>query len=107
MTVMVPLVKNVSLYSPMKMDDIQAAYPEIEKWVIGGHSLGGAGASMYANRKPDQLDGLIFWDSYTDESNNLRHMPFPVMSIHATEHHDRPERRTTRNGLRFGQAGIG
>lgn len=47
--------------------DIEEKYPEITNWYIGGHSLGGAMAAMYANRHPDDYNGLILLASYTPD----------------------------------------
>lgn len=41
-----------------------AAYDDIEHWAVGGHSLGGVSAAMYADRHPDQVDGLLLHASY-------------------------------------------
>lgn len=46
-----------------KADRILDAY-DYSHWYIAGHSLGGVAASMYANRHPDRLEGLILLASY-------------------------------------------
>ncbi|QFJ54968.1 alpha/beta hydrolase [Pseudobutyrivibrio xylanivorans] len=43
---------------------IQQKYPEIDKWYIGGHSLGGAMASMYGNLHAKEYEGVIFLAAY-------------------------------------------
>ncbi|UTT42714.1 alpha/beta hydrolase [Exiguobacterium aurantiacum] len=45
-------------------EDIIAAHPDIERWVVGGHSLGGSAASGYALEHEEQVDGVIFLASY-------------------------------------------
>ncbi len=64
-----------------RADDIMADYPEIETWVIGGHSLGGAMAGSYANKNAEKLDGLMFWASYPPKSDDLSQSELPVISI--------------------------
>lgn len=39
-------------------------YDGIEHWAVGGHSLGGVSAAMYADQHPDQIDGLLLHASY-------------------------------------------
>lgn len=39
-------------------------FSEIEHWYIAGHSLGGAMASQFAAKHPDELDGLILLGAY-------------------------------------------
>lgn len=41
-----------------------AAHPEVERWAVGGHSLGGVAASAYARDHPDEVGGLLLWASY-------------------------------------------
>ncbi|MBQ8490560.1 MAG: alpha/beta hydrolase [Pseudobutyrivibrio sp.] len=44
---------------------IQAKYPEITDWYIGGHSLGGAMACLYADRHQSEYEGLILLAAYS------------------------------------------
>ena len=45
-------------------DGIIAAHPDVTRWVVGGHSLGGVVASSYAGAGHRGIDGLILWASY-------------------------------------------
>lgn len=40
-------------------------FPEIEKWFIGGHSLGGSMAASYAAKHPGNFEGLVLLASYS------------------------------------------
>lgn len=40
------------------------AHPEVTRWAVGGHSLGGVAASMYAAGQGDRVSGLLLWASY-------------------------------------------
>jgi len=71
-----------SIFAPNEADNIRAAFPEIEKWVIVGHSMGGAMAGMYGDNHRDDLAGIVFWDSYPPTSNDLSDIEIPVMHIH-------------------------
>lgn len=46
-------------------DGVQAQFPQIEKWYIGGHSLGGAMASSYAAKHADEFDGVVLLGAYS------------------------------------------
>ena len=51
--------------------DIDAAtrvierHPEVDRWAVGGHSLGGSMAAEYVARQPHAIRGLVLWASYT------------------------------------------
>lgn len=40
------------------------AYPQVTRWFVGGHSLGGAMASMWAAGNSTKIDGIVFLGSY-------------------------------------------
>lgn len=40
------------------------AHPEIERWIVAGHSLGGSAASGYALEHQELVEGVIFLASY-------------------------------------------
>ena len=47
-----------------KADQVMSNY-QYGTWYIGGHSMGGASAGMYASAHPDQIDGLFLVAAYT------------------------------------------
>jgi hypothetical protein len=65
-------------------DDARARFPEIDGWVLGGHSLGGTVAAMQADAADSDAKspavGLLFYASYpaNDISGSL---DIPVLSI--------------------------
>ncbi len=63
---------------------IIAAYPQIENWAIGGHSLGGAMAARYVYENLGRGYGLVLWASYPAASNDLSGEEIPVLSIYGT-----------------------
>ena len=40
---------------------------DYERWVIGGHSLGGVSAALYAAKHPEKLDGVVLLAAYADQ----------------------------------------
>lgn len=46
-------------------EDIAEQYPEITRWAIGGHSLGGAMAASYAAEHADEFDALVLLAAYS------------------------------------------
>jgi len=65
MTFIVKMPEDVAFFGPARADEIIEEYAGIGNWVIGGHSLGGVGACVYAKESPEKFDGLVLWASYT------------------------------------------
>lgn len=75
---------NLAVFGINEAADVIAAYPEINHWLMGGHSLGGSMAANYVYEHPDQIDGLVFLASYPADSNNLSNYSGSVLSISAS-----------------------
>ena len=73
---------DFSIFAPDRADDVRTAFPQIKQWVIAGHSMGGVMAARYAFHHPDDIAGLILWDSYPAGSNSLAESTLPVWHIH-------------------------
>jgi Alpha/beta hydrolase family len=84
LVVIVPMPLNLAVLGSGRASSVIQAYPEIEKWVIGGHSLGGAMAASYAYNHTDQIDGLVLWASYPASSNDLSQTKLKTASISAS-----------------------
>ena len=84
LAVITPMPFNLAVFESDAAADVVAAYPEIETWVVGGHSLGGVMAAGYAEANADAIDGLALWASYpADDALATRSKP-AVLSIYAT-----------------------
>lgn len=63
-------------------DGVAAQYPQVTRWSIGGHSLGGAMAASYAAAHPEDFAALALLAAYSTE-------PLPdslaVVSLYGTE----------------------
>jgi hypothetical protein len=84
LVVIVPMPLNLAVFDPNAAEAVMAAYPEIEHWVIGGHSLGGAMAANFAHNRPGTVDGLVLWASYPAESDDLSQSDLSVLSVSGT-----------------------
>jgi len=100
LAVAVSMPFDFAIFAPDRADAVRAAFPEIEHWVIAGHSMGGAMAGRYAFNHQDDLAGLIVWDSYPPEANDLSNSRLPVLHIHrATLGGAPPEKFTAKRHL--------
>lgn len=83
--VVVPdLTLNLAVLDADAADDVIAAHPEIDRWVIGGHSLGGAIAASYAVDHPETVAGLVLWAAYPANDTNLSTLDTAVVSVYGT-----------------------
>ena len=64
-------------------DGIQEQFPEVTKWYIGGHSLGGSMAASYLTKHGDAYEGLILLGSYSVD--DLSKESIKVLSILGSE----------------------
>lgn len=85
LVVLVRMPLSLAVFSPGKAEDVISAFPEINNWVIGGHSLGGAMASNFCYSRPGLMKGLVLWASYPAGSNPLADQPLKVLSLYGSE----------------------
>jgi predicted esterase len=83
--VITPMPLNLAVFNPEAADAVQAAYPEVTRWIIAGHSLGGAMAARYAHDNADRVAGVVLLAAYPEESKSLAALTVPVVSISASE----------------------
>lgn len=82
-TVIPSMPFGLAVLDAAKADEVIAAHPEVERWVISGHSLGGAMAAQHASDRGD-LDGLALWAAYPPGGTDLSTADLLATSIYAT-----------------------
>jgi len=85
LAVIAPMPLNLAVFGIARANDVIAAYPSIDTWIIGGHSLGGAMAAEYLKNNPDAIEGVAFLASYPSNSTDLTAITAAVVSIYGTE----------------------
>ena len=78
----VPVPLNLAFFDVNAAARVEAAYPEIKNWFVGGHSLGGVAASSYA-ASHKEIRGVVFWASYPAD-DSLKTGNIPAVSIYGT-----------------------
>nr|WP_239583482.1 alpha/beta hydrolase [Metabacillus iocasae] len=73
---------NMAFLSGNRADDVITDFPEVKKWFIGGHSLGGVMAANYAYKNQDNLTGVVFLASYPMNKNDFSSTNMPVLSLY-------------------------
>jgi pimeloyl-ACP methyl ester carboxylesterase len=84
LAVIVPMSLNLAFFAPGRAAEVMAAYPEIERWVVGGHSLGGAMAANFASQNPKSVQGLVLWAAYPAGGDDLSRRDLAAVSIYGT-----------------------
>ncbi len=82
LTVVPRMTLNLAVFEIKAADPVIRAYPEVDSWVIGGHSLGGAMAAEYTAEHAEQVAGLILLASYPAESTDLSSLTVDVLSVY-------------------------
>ncbi|MFO7681110.1 MAG: alpha/beta hydrolase [Chloroflexota bacterium] len=75
---------NLAVFAPNTANDIITAYPDIQQWAIGGHSLGGAMAAKFVFDNPGAMSGLALWAAYPAGGNDLSNAEVAVSSIYGS-----------------------
>ncbi len=73
---------NMAIFDVDIADEIIADYPEIEHWVIGGHSVGGVAAAMYTTEQSENIAGLAIWAAFPADNSDISALDIPVLSIY-------------------------
>ena len=80
-TVAIPSLRlNLSILDISKANEIIESDNSIQ-WYVGGHSMGGAAAAMYADQHLDLINGLILLGAYAAGNDLLSESDLPVLSI--------------------------
>lgn len=82
LSVVVHMPANLAIFDMDAAEDIREDYPQIKRWYIGGHSLGGAMAASYLEKSEEAYEGLVLLAAYStvDYSN----MDLEVLSVYGT-----------------------
>lgn len=65
---------NLAIFSLGKAQQIVDKYPSITKWYVGGHSLGGSTAFLYAASSETSIEGIIYLGAYPTQENNFKQL---------------------------------
>lgn len=84
LVIIVPMPLNLAFFAPDRAAEVMAAFPGIENWAVGGHSLGGAMAANFARGNPLAVRGLVLWAAYPAASDDLSGYQLAASSIYGT-----------------------
>jgi pimeloyl-ACP methyl ester carboxylesterase len=82
--VMTPMPLNLAILDPDRAAEVMRRFPQITRWVVGGHNLGGVVAAAFAARHARELSGLLLWAAYPAPFSDLATKGLPVLSVLAS-----------------------
>lgn len=81
--VLIKMPFNLAVLDINAAEGIQALYPDVENWYIGGHSLGGSMAASYLVENEESYDGLILLGSYS--TADLSDTELNILCVYGSE----------------------
>lgn len=82
LVVLVPMPLDLAVIAPDRAEGVMGGFPDIKRWVIAGHSLGAAMACRFVSQHPDAVNGLLLWDGYPPDTDDLTRITIPVRQIY-------------------------
>lgn len=81
--VLVHVPFNLAVFSPNAAEGIREDYPEVTRWYVGGHSLGGVMAADYAAAHAGELEGIVLLAAWS--AKDLKGSGLSVLTVTGTE----------------------
>lgn len=73
---------NLAFFSINQADQVIQDHPEVKKWIVGGHSLGGAMSCEYIKNHSDKISELWLFAAYC--GSDISSLNLNVISIHGS-----------------------
>ena len=80
---LVKMPARLAMFGTNRADAVIEANPDVEEWIMAGHSLGGAIAASYSAQNDDKIDGLVLLAAYSME--DISDKEIDVFSIYGSE----------------------
>lgn len=90
LAVLVPMPLDLAVFGIGRAADVIAAYPNVDTWAIGGHSLGGAMAAEFVKGNPTAVAAIVLLASYPAASTDLSELPIRAVSTYGSENGQTP-----------------
>lgn len=86
--IIVPMPLDLAVFDSGRASAVVRAYPEVQRWAIGGHSLGGAMAGQFLKDNPmlvpNPIKGLVLWGARLTTSIDVSKLPLKVLELYGT-----------------------
>jgi hypothetical protein len=85
LAVIVPMPLDLAVFGIARAAAVIEAFPNVDRWAVGGHSLGGAMAAEFVKGRPEAVDAVVLLASYPAESTDLSALPIRAVSTYGTK----------------------
>jgi hypothetical protein len=85
LAVIVPMPLELAVFGIGRAAAVIDEFPQVDTWVIGGHSLGGAMAAEFVKSNAVAVHGIALLASYPAASTDLSALPIGAVSTYGTE----------------------
>ncbi|MEL6407285.1 MAG: alpha/beta fold hydrolase [Chloroflexota bacterium] len=75
---------NLSILNTTQAAPVIEHFSAVQRWVVGGHSMGGAVAAIYAENRPEEVEGVVLLAAYPP-NDSLLDNDIEIASIYGTE----------------------
>lgn len=80
--VITPMPFNLAVFDVNAADGVQEQFPQVHKWILMGHSLGGSMAAAYADGHDGPWAGLVLLGAYS--TSDLSDNNLDILSIYGS-----------------------
>jgi hypothetical protein len=84
LSVVVPMPLELAIFGVDRANAVIDAYPDVQRWLLVGHSLGGAMAAEFVGRHPGRVAGLALLAAYPASNRDLSSLTLPTLSVLAS-----------------------
>lgn len=81
--VLLEMPLNLAVLDVNAAEGVAEDYAEVDRWYIGGHSLGGSMAASYAAEHSEELEGLVLLAAYS--TTDLKDSGLEILSLYGSE----------------------
>jgi len=85
LVVITPMPLELAVFGIDRAASVVAAFPAVERWILAGHSLGGAMAAEFVARSPGVAAGLLLLGAYPATGTDLSGLPIAVATLLGSE----------------------
>lgn len=96
-----PMPLNLAVFAPGRAGCVVDGHPGIERWVVGGHSLGGAMAAAWLEDAPSSVTGLALLAAYPPAFTDLAETSLAAVSLRGSADRLVTEDEWLTSGLRL------